>query len=91
MSNAGFEVSTATVDISSRDSIHNVVEAATKLGETTGIIITPLAKDELTGPRAEGYRRMIEACPVRARRDPGRSRKPWSAPHGARRCVHYGQ
>jgi NAD(P)-dependent dehydrogenase (short-subunit alcohol dehydrogenase family) len=29
-----------------------------------GIIITPLAKDELTGPRAEGYRRMVEHCPV---------------------------
>jgi NAD(P)-dependent dehydrogenase (short-subunit alcohol dehydrogenase family) len=29
-----------------------------------GIIITPLAKDELTGPRGEGYRRMIERCPV---------------------------
>ena len=25
-----------------------------------GIIITPLAKDELTGPRGQGYRRMIE-------------------------------
>ena len=25
-----------------------------------GIIITPLAKDEFTGPRGEGYRRMIE-------------------------------
>ncbi len=30
-----------------------------------GIIITPLAKDELTGPRGEGYRRMIELSPVR--------------------------
>lgn len=29
-----------------------------------GIIMTPLAKDELTGPRGEGYRRMIELCPV---------------------------
>jgi NAD(P)-dependent dehydrogenase (short-subunit alcohol dehydrogenase family) len=29
-----------------------------------GIIITPLAKDELTGPRGEGYRRMIELSPV---------------------------
>lgn len=29
-----------------------------------GIIITPLAKDELTGPRGQGYRRMIEGCPV---------------------------
>jgi NAD(P)-dependent dehydrogenase (short-subunit alcohol dehydrogenase family) len=30
-----------------------------------GIIITPLAKDELTGPRGGGYRRMIELCPAR--------------------------
>jgi NAD(P)-dependent dehydrogenase (short-subunit alcohol dehydrogenase family) len=29
-----------------------------------GIIITPLAKDELAGPRGEGYRRMIDLCPV---------------------------
>jgi NAD(P)-dependent dehydrogenase (short-subunit alcohol dehydrogenase family) len=29
-----------------------------------GIIITPLAKDELTGPRSESYRRMIERSPV---------------------------
>lgn len=29
-----------------------------------GIIITPLAKDELSGPRGAGYRRMIELCPI---------------------------
>lgn len=29
-----------------------------------GIIITPLARDELTGPRGEGYRKMVEGCPV---------------------------
>jgi NAD(P)-dependent dehydrogenase (short-subunit alcohol dehydrogenase family) len=29
-----------------------------------GIIITPLARDELTGPRGEGYRRMLELSPV---------------------------
>src|SRR6478752_6905098 len=29
-----------------------------------GIIFTPLAKDELTGPRGEGYRRMIELSPA---------------------------
>jgi NAD(P)-dependent dehydrogenase (short-subunit alcohol dehydrogenase family) len=29
-----------------------------------GIIMTPLAKDELNGPRGAGYRRMIELCPV---------------------------
>jgi NAD(P)-dependent dehydrogenase (short-subunit alcohol dehydrogenase family) len=29
-----------------------------------GSIITPLAVDELTGPRGEGYRRMIEHSPI---------------------------
>ena len=29
-----------------------------------GIIMTPLAKDELTGPRGASYRRMIELCPA---------------------------
>lgn len=29
-----------------------------------GIVITPLARDELSGPRAEGYQRMIQLCPV---------------------------
>lgn len=30
-----------------------------------GIIVTPLARDELTGPRGAGYRRMIELSPAR--------------------------
>ncbi|WP_053572754.1 SDR family oxidoreductase [Caballeronia cordobensis] len=30
-----------------------------------GIIVTPLAKDELSGPRGAGYRRMIESCPAK--------------------------
>jgi NAD(P)-dependent dehydrogenase (short-subunit alcohol dehydrogenase family) len=29
-----------------------------------GIIVTPLAKDELSGPRGEGYRRMIGLSPA---------------------------
>jgi NAD(P)-dependent dehydrogenase (short-subunit alcohol dehydrogenase family) len=29
-----------------------------------GIIFTPLARDEQSGPRGEGYRRMIELCPA---------------------------
>jgi NAD(P)-dependent dehydrogenase (short-subunit alcohol dehydrogenase family) len=29
-----------------------------------GIVITPLANDELNGPRGEGYRRMIDSSPV---------------------------
>jgi NAD(P)-dependent dehydrogenase (short-subunit alcohol dehydrogenase family) len=36
--NAGFEVSTATVDVSSRESLHALVETATGLGEVTGVI-----------------------------------------------------
>ena len=30
-----------------------------------GIVITPLANDELSGPRAAGYRRMIDLCPAK--------------------------
>ncbi|MHB1431312.1 MAG: SDR family oxidoreductase [Streptosporangiaceae bacterium] len=29
-----------------------------------GIIMTPLARDELTGPRGEGYRRMMDLSPT---------------------------
>jgi NAD(P)-dependent dehydrogenase (short-subunit alcohol dehydrogenase family) len=29
---------------------------------SSGIIITPLARDELTGPPGEGYRRMTKLC-----------------------------
>lgn len=29
-----------------------------------GIVMTPLANDELSGPRGEGYRRMIDLSPV---------------------------
>jgi len=35
---AGFNVSTAVVDVSSRASVHALVEAATKLGEVSGVI-----------------------------------------------------
>jgi NAD(P)-dependent dehydrogenase (short-subunit alcohol dehydrogenase family) len=38
MSNAGFDVSTTSVDISSRASIHDLVLAATKVGDVTGVI-----------------------------------------------------
>ncbi len=29
-----------------------------------GIVMTPLARDELTGPRGSGYKRMVDGCPV---------------------------
>jgi NAD(P)-dependent dehydrogenase (short-subunit alcohol dehydrogenase family) len=38
MANAGYEVSVATVDVSSRAAVHALVETATSLGEVTGLI-----------------------------------------------------
>ena len=38
LSNAGFEASTAIVDVSSRESVHALVETATGRGEVTGVI-----------------------------------------------------
>jgi NAD(P)-dependent dehydrogenase (short-subunit alcohol dehydrogenase family) len=38
MSEAGFEVSTATVDVSSRSSVHSLVQKAVALGDITGLI-----------------------------------------------------
>jgi NAD(P)-dependent dehydrogenase (short-subunit alcohol dehydrogenase family) len=38
LSDAGFDVSTAVVDISSRVSVHALVEAATAIGDVTGVI-----------------------------------------------------
>lgn len=55
------------------NSLRVMFEAATGWGKrgarintiSPGIIITPLAKDELTGPRGAGYRHMIDSCPVK--------------------------
>lgn len=38
LSNVGFEVSASTVDVASRESVQSLVEEATKLGETTGLV-----------------------------------------------------
>ena len=38
LANAGFDVSTITVDVSSRESVHALVETATALGDVTGVI-----------------------------------------------------
>src|SRR3954454_15174275 len=38
LGNAGYEVSVATVDASSREAVHALVETATGLGEVTGLI-----------------------------------------------------
>jgi NAD(P)-dependent dehydrogenase (short-subunit alcohol dehydrogenase family) len=59
--------------LSKRGNSLRVMAEAVRWGErgarintiSPGIIITPLAKDELTGPRGEGYRRMIELSPAK--------------------------
>jgi NAD(P)-dependent dehydrogenase (short-subunit alcohol dehydrogenase family) len=56
-----------------------------------GIIFTPLATDELTGPRGAGYRRMLELSPGGAGRHPGRGRDRGRASSGSRRRVHHRQ
>src|SRR6187200_68000 len=38
LSDAGFEVSTAVVDVSSRESVHELVQTATALGDVIGVI-----------------------------------------------------
>jgi NAD(P)-dependent dehydrogenase (short-subunit alcohol dehydrogenase family) len=58
--------------ISKRGNVLRVKAEAVKWGKrgarvnaiSPGIIITPLAKDELSGPRGEGYRRMIDLSPA---------------------------
>jgi NAD(P)-dependent dehydrogenase (short-subunit alcohol dehydrogenase family) len=58
--------------ISKRGNVQRVMAEAVRWGKrgarvntiSPGIIFTPLAKDELTGPRGAGYRRMLELSPV---------------------------
>ena len=45
-------------------SIENALRTAKTL-EDAGFIITPLANDELHGPRKDGYLKMIEGMPAR--------------------------
>jgi NAD(P)-dependent dehydrogenase (short-subunit alcohol dehydrogenase family) len=51
LSNAGFEVSTATVNISSRESVHALVQTAAALGDVTGVITPPAS------PPAKSHRK----------------------------------
>ena len=54
-----------------------------------GIIFTPLAKDELTGPRGAGYRRMLELSPVGRGGTPDEVATVAALLHGPRRRVHH--
>ncbi len=58
--------------LAKRGNVQRVMAEAVRRGKrgarvnaiSPGIIFTPLAKDELTGPRGPGYRRMLDLCPV---------------------------
>jgi NAD(P)-dependent dehydrogenase (short-subunit alcohol dehydrogenase family) len=47
-----------------------------------GIIITPLANDELKGPRGAGYRRMLEVSAAGRAGHPERGRFRWRPADG---------
>jgi len=57
---------------SKRCNVLRVMYEATRWGKrgatinsiSPGVIITPLANDELNGPRGEGYRKMLSLCPA---------------------------
>ena len=58
--------------VSKRGNVLRVMAEAVRWGKrgarvnaiSPGIVITPLARDELSGPRGAGYRRMIDLCPT---------------------------
>jgi hypothetical protein len=54
-----------------------------------GIIITPLAKDELTGPRGPGYRRMIEVSAAGRAGTPDEVGNVGALLMGTRRRLHH--
>ena len=58
--------------LSKRANVLRVMAEAVRWGKrgarvnaiSPGIVMTPLARDELTGPRGDGYRRMLRLCPA---------------------------
>lgn len=51
LGNAGYEVSVATVDVSSREAVHRLVETARSLGEVTGLIHTAGVSPSQASPK----------------------------------------
>lgn len=52
LSNAGFEVSTATVDVSSREAVKSLAQKAATLGEVTGVIHAAGVSPSQASPKA---------------------------------------
>lgn len=69
---AGITDTLKAYQYSKRCNVLRVMYEATRWGKrgatvnsiSPGIIITPLANDELHGPRGEGYRKMLRLCPA---------------------------
>jgi NAD(P)-dependent dehydrogenase (short-subunit alcohol dehydrogenase family) len=78
MADAGFEVSTATVDVSSRESIHALVETSTAFGEITGVIHAAGVSPSQASPEAILHVDLYGTAVLRA-------------PHGPRRRVYHRQ
>ena len=70
LANAGFEVSTATVDVSSRESVHALAGTATALGDVTGVIHAAGVSPSQATPEA-----ILAVGPVRNSTGPGRVRE----------------
>ena len=71
LSDAGFNVTTATVDVSSRASVHALVEMATKLGEVFGVIhaagVSPSQASTGDDPQGRSLRNCARIGRVRKR------------------------
>jgi NAD(P)-dependent dehydrogenase (short-subunit alcohol dehydrogenase family) len=52
LSNAGFEVSTATVDVSSREAVKSLAQKAATLGDVTGVIHAAGVSPSQASPKA---------------------------------------
>jgi NAD(P)-dependent dehydrogenase (short-subunit alcohol dehydrogenase family) len=71
-STAGNDASLRAYQLSKRGNALRVMAEAVRWGKrgarinaiSPGIIITPLARDELDGPRGAGYRNMLQASPI---------------------------
>jgi short chain dehydrogenase len=78
LSNAGFEVSTTIVDVSSRELVHALVQTATALGDVTGVIhAAGVSQPGIAGndPLSRSLRHRIGARGVRQCHRPRRCRR----------------
>ncbi len=65
MNEAGFDTEALEMDLSSRESIRNLIAEAQKAGPITMLVnAAGLALDEFNGPRGDFYKNMFAKCPA---------------------------